>query len=146
MLNVITWNYRYFFQEKCNSLLMLNVKCNQMLNVKQYSSPGAYAPRTLRAPRRLVYKMRKHVFEAIFIFTKIKICFWNIVHLYEMKTHLPWVSNLFPPPVLWADFLGQVPWGDPFVGDIFLDTSKYGGGNKLLTHGNIIIKVYIWVI
>ena len=49
------------------------------------------------------------------------------------------MSNLAPPPVLWADFVGRVPQGDPFVGDILLDTSKYGG-IKLLTHGKWLLK------
>ena len=43
-----------------------------LLNVKKYSSPGAYAPRALRAPRRLVYKIKKHVFQEFGIFTKWK--------------------------------------------------------------------------
>ena len=58
--------------------------------------------------------------------------------IWAIENHaLPWVSNLVPP-VLWADFVGRVPQGDPFAGDILLDTWKYGGGIKLLTHGNAV--------
>ena len=56
-----------------------------LLNVKQYSSPGAYAPRALRAPRRLVYKMTKHVFEAFCNFTKWKNMFSKLFRDYKKK-------------------------------------------------------------